>query len=174
MAASDEMAYREFYAMYAGRLRRYLLVLAAGDEERAREALQATLMRVVRHIRVFADEAVFWSWLTCLARSASVDHGRKHRRYLAFLDRFSQHVGTDAADLADDSADQYLHECRAAGLAALPAEERQLIAWKYQGRRSVREIAAELGTTEKAVESKLTRLRAKLKEAVLAALKHET
>jgi DNA-directed RNA polymerase specialized sigma24 family protein len=37
----------------------------------------------------------------------------------------------------------------------------------------VREIAAELQTTEKAVESKLSRIRRKLKDAVLAELNHE-
>jgi DNA-directed RNA polymerase specialized sigma24 family protein len=37
----------------------------------------------------------------------------------------------------------------------------------------VREIAGELQTTEKAVESKLSRIRHKLKDAVLAELKNE-
>jgi hypothetical protein len=73
MAAGDEAAYRTFYDAYYDRLWRYLLVVTAGDEEAAIEALQSALLRVVRHIKVFRSEAVFWSWLTVLARSALSD-----------------------------------------------------------------------------------------------------
>ena len=90
MARGDESAYRTFYEAYFHRLFRYLLVVTAGDEDAAREALQATLVRVVRHIKPFREEGVFWSWLTVLARSALSDQTRKRRRYLAFLDRFTR------------------------------------------------------------------------------------
>ena len=58
-------------------------------------------------------------------------------------------------------------------VASLPPDERKLIEQKYFVRRAVREIAGELQTTEKAVESKLSRIRRKLKDAVLAELNHE-
>jgi DNA-directed RNA polymerase specialized sigma24 family protein len=48
-----------------------------------------------------------------------------------------------------------------------------LVEQKYFARRAIREIAGELQTTEKAVESKLSRIRRKLKDAVLAELNHE-
>ena len=89
MADGDELAYCTFYDAYFNRLSRYLLVVTAGDEDAAREALQSALLRVVRHIKVFPSEPVFWSWLTVLARSALSDQTRKRRRYLAFLDRKS-------------------------------------------------------------------------------------
>src|ERR1035438_7383860 len=89
MAEGDEPAYRTFYDAYFNRLSRYLLVVTAGNEDAAREALQSALVRVVRHIKVFPSDAVFWSWLTVLARSALNDQTRKRRRYLAFLARFA-------------------------------------------------------------------------------------
>jgi RNA polymerase sigma factor (sigma-70 family) len=58
-------------------------------------------------------------------------------------------------------------------LTALPEDERQLVERKYILRQSVREIANEAQTTEKAVESRLSRVRRKLKDAVLAELKNE-
>lgn len=64
------MAWRTFHHAYVDRLWRYLLVVAGGREDTAREALQGALVRAVRHIKVFEDETVFWSWLTVLARSA--------------------------------------------------------------------------------------------------------
>jgi RNA polymerase sigma factor (sigma-70 family) len=55
----------------------------------------------------------------------------------------------------------------------LDPEDRVVLEKKYFEECSVREIAAELGTTEKAVESRLSRVRTKLKESVLKGLNHE-
>jgi RNA polymerase sigma-70 factor (ECF subfamily) len=171
MSKGDEMAYRIFYDAYVNRLLRYLLVVTGGNEEATREALQLTLVRVVRHIKVFTAEATFWSWLTVLARSALADESRKRRRYLAFLDRFAQHAAIQQEIPNDDHADERLSGLLESSVASLPADERQLVEAKYFARRSVREIAGEFQTTEKAIESRLTRVRRKLKDAVLAALK---
>src|SRR5688572_15684288 len=70
LAAGNEDAFRQFHAAYFDRLVRYLIVVTHGDEEAARDALQETFMRVVRHARRFDSEEAFWSWLTVLARSA--------------------------------------------------------------------------------------------------------
>jgi RNA polymerase sigma-70 factor, ECF subfamily len=174
MAKGEESAYRVFYDAYCHRLSRYLLVVTRGDEDAAREALQATLVRVVRHIKPFADEGVFWSWLTVLARSALGDQTRKRRRYLAFLDRFTHHAHIQHTAPDDSEADARLLASLDHGLEALPEDERDLVQRKYFARQSVREMAAELQTSEKAVESRLVRIRRKLKQAVLEELRHES
>lgn len=171
LVAGDEAAYRMFHALYLDRLTRYLLVVNSGNEQAARDALQAMMPRLVRHIRVFTDEAVFWSWLTVLARSAQSDERRTRRRYFAFLDRFTRHAEIESSLAGAPPRDDRLGEALARHLALLPVDERELIEWKYTERRSVRDIAAQLGATEKTIESRLTRLRRKLKEAVLADLK---
>jgi RNA polymerase sigma-70 factor (ECF subfamily) len=173
MIEGDETAYRKFYDAYFDRLSRYLLVVASGNEEAMREALQATLMRVVRYIKIFRGEAEFWSWLTVLARCAFTDDTRKRRRYLAFLDRFTAHAHVEFELAKNADADGRLRLLLERSVASLPDDERQLVESKYFERRSVREIAAELQSTEKAIESRLTRVRLKVKEAVLAGLKHE-
>jgi RNA polymerase sigma-70 factor (ECF subfamily) len=173
MAAGDELAYRTFYDAYFNRLSRYLLVVTAGDEDAAREALQAALVRVVRHIKVFPSDAIFWSWLTVLARSALSDQSRKRRRYLAFLDRFTWHTRAQQAAPADPETDARLGILLETSLGALPFDERRLLEAKYFERRSVREIAGDLGLSEKAVDSRLVRIRQKLKNAILEALKRE-
>ena len=173
MVAGDELAYRTFYDAYFNRLSRYLLVVTAGDEDAAREALQSALLRVVRHIKVFPSDAVFWSWLTVLARSALSDQTRKRRRYLAFLDRFTWHTRAEQAAPNDPHADARLLGLLDSSLEALPSDEQRLAEAKYFERRSVRELAAELNLSEKAVESRLGRIRHKLKAAILEGLKHE-
>ncbi len=173
MVGGDEPAYRRFYDAYYSRLLRYLLVVAAGDEEAAADALESTLVRVVRHIKVFASEEVFWSWLTVLARSAFSDQTRKRRRYLAFLERFTQHARLQQAGPDSAEAEARLQAALEQSLAALPLDERQLVEWKYFGRRSVHEIALELQASEKAIESRLVRIRRKLKATLLLGLKDE-
>jgi RNA polymerase sigma-70 factor, ECF subfamily len=173
MVGGDEMAYRVFHDAYIDRLWRYLIVVTAGNEEAAREALQSALVRVVRHIKVFPDDAAFWGWLTVLARSALSDQNRKQRRYLAFLDRFLKHTRVEHTAPQDSEADARLLGSLDRGVAALPAEERELIRRKYFAQQPVREIAAALQTTEKAVESRLSRTRRKLKENILAELNDE-
>jgi RNA polymerase sigma-70 factor (ECF subfamily) len=167
LAAGDEAAYRVFYDAYFDRLWRYLLVVTGGDEDAVREALQSAMVRVVRHVKVFPDDAVFWGWLTVLARSALADQNRKRHRYLAFLDRFTLHAEIQKATGEPREPGPDLLARLEGNLSTLPADERQLLEWKYNGRRPVRAIAAELGVSEKAVESRLSRIRRKLKEALL-------
>jgi RNA polymerase sigma factor (sigma-70 family) len=174
MVKGDDMAYRVFHDAYLDRLWRYLLVVTAGKEDAAREALQAALVRVVRHIKVFPSDAVFWSWLTVLARSALSDQNRQQRRYLAFLDRFFQHSEVERAGPRDSEADDRMLGLLDRGVAALPAEERELLRRKYFAQQPVREIAVALQTTEKAVESRLSRTRRKLKEHILTDLNDES
>jgi RNA polymerase sigma-70 factor (ECF subfamily) len=174
MSKGDEMAYRIFYDAYFDRLLRYLLVVTGGNEESAREALQLALVRVVRHVKVFESEEKFWSWLTVLARSALADETRKRRRYFSFLNKFTRHQETGLAARNNGEADAQLLAVLDRKLTALPADERQLVENKYGLHQSVREIANGQQTTEKAVESRLTRVRRKLKDAVLAELKKET
>jgi len=173
MVAGDEAAYRTFHEAYYPRLARDLLVVTNGDEDAAREALQAALVRVVRHIKVFDDETRFWNWLTVLARTAFADQRRKRSRYLAFLDRFTEHARIEAAVAENGQADSRLLAALESGVRNLPAEDQTLVDRKYLGRESVRDIAGSLQTSEKAVESRLVRVRQKLRQATLAALKHE-
>ena len=170
LARGDEAAYRVFYDAYFDRLSRYLLVVTAGDEDAAREALQGMLIRLVKYVRVFTDETVFWSWLTVLARSSWSDDKRKRRRYLAFLDRFTLYSRVEKETGMEDPLGKLLE----LQLSMLTAPERQLIEQKYFEHLPVRFIAEQMKLTEKAVESSLARIRRKLKHSVLSALKNES
>jgi RNA polymerase sigma factor (sigma-70 family) len=109
-----------------------------------------------------------------LARTALADHRRKRSRYRAFLDRFTLHARVDAAGQAEDGqADAQLLLTLERSVRELPTDERELVERKYFGREPVREIADALQVSEKAVESRLMRVRRKLKDALLTKLKHE-
>ena len=171
LKAGEEAAWREFHDTYCHRLLRYLLVVAQGDEDLARNALQGAFIRAVRHVRRFDSEPALWSWLTVLALSAIRDERRKRRRYVAFLERWF-----DWLSIAPPSAtpprdpDSQLEELLAQTLATLPEDDVRLIQDKYFDGLSVREIASALGGTEKAVESRLGRIRRRLKDRILSQL----
>lgn len=169
MAAGDEQAFRDFFGLYFHRLFAYLLTVAHGNEDLARDLLQQTMIRVARHVRPFASEDEFWRWLTRLARSRAIDEGRKAGRYFAFLQRFTLWINTPEEAGPEADLDAVLQQ----ELARLPDEERAVLERKYLQHWSVREIAELQGTTEKAVESRLSRARARLKQLTLARLAEE-
>ena len=173
LAKGDEQAFRIFYDTYYERLSRYMLVVTSGDESAVSEALQGMLIRLVKYIRIFSDEDVFWSWLTVLSRSSLSDHKRKHRRYLAFLDRFRQQSSLDHPPIKEATANDRLVDLLEHKLLTLTEPERELIELKYFGHMSARSIADQMHLSEKAVESSLVRIRRKLKQAVLHDLKNE-
>lgn len=170
----DEGAWTEFHREYSPRLYRYLLVVTSGREEAAAEALQQTWLRCVRHLRPFPSEAVLWSWLTVLARSALIDEERRQGRFRRFLERWrfwDSGPNADVDPLPD--AEARMLETLQLELEHLPSTDRDLIEAKYLQRRTTHDIAEALGTTDRAVESRLSRLREKLRSTVNSRLKHQ-
>lgn len=167
----DEAAWTAFHQAYAPRLFRYLLVVTGGREELTSEALQQTWIRCVRHIRRFESEEALWSWLTVLARSSVNDEHRRQSRFFGFLQRLFESGPAVSADAEVPDPDRDLQELLESGLDRLDPGERALIEAKYVERRPTREIAAGMGTSEKAVESRLARLRARLREDVMRQLR---
>lgn len=172
LAAGDEAAFREFHRGYFDRLYRLALVLTHGDPVAAGDVVQETLCRVARYARRFDDAEVFWCWLVAVARSAARDAGRKRRRYLVLLERYARrwlvlqpHAAADDASRLDELAAQCLSE--------LEPGDRHLIEGKYLERQSVRELARRARLTEKAVESRLGRLRQQLRARLLERLKED-
>jgi RNA polymerase sigma-70 factor (ECF subfamily) len=172
MARGEEEAFREFYSLYFRRLFAYLLVVSRGEEDHAREALQMALLRVVKNIRPFEDEEIFWSWLTRVARTALLDEGRKRSRYFGLLTRFFHMRGAETiSDVQDEET--VLLSLLNESVSELSGEDRYLLERKYFQNESAKEIALTLGLSEKAVDSRLVRLRRKLKETILLGLKNE-
>jgi RNA polymerase sigma factor (sigma-70 family) len=171
LARGDEEAFREFHARYFQRLYQFLLVLTRGQDHEAQEALQQTLLRVVHHARTFDSEEAFWCWLKVVARSAVRDSGRKQQRYWALLRNFSLRWGV-ASNAAGSDTEQDLRLTLEETLDELAPVDRQLIQFKYLEGYSVKELSAQTGLTEKAVESRLLRARRQLRESLLKKFNH--
>lgn len=168
LAAGEEEAFRQFQSLYFDRLYRFLLVVARGDEHQAREALQETLVRVARYAKRFDGEEAFWSWLAAIARNAARDAGRKQSRYLALLEKFTQRSQSDTPAAGQEGA---LAVALEESVGEMEPDDRLLIEGKYLDGQSMRDLAAQTGLSEKAVESRLLRLRRQLREDILRKLK---
>jgi RNA polymerase sigma factor (sigma-70 family) len=173
MSRGDEAAFHEFHALYFHRLLRYLFVVTGGQEEIAREVLQLTFVRVARRVRTFDSETEFWNWLAILARHCAVDELRKRNRRQSLLARFFQQRPADV-DLATDNAEEQFLELVKEETANLTDDERSLLERKYFAEETARDLAEEFQISEKAMESRLLRIRRKLKALVLDRLKNET
>lgn len=167
MVRQDEDAFAEFLALYQDRLFRYAIVLVRGDEHAAKEALQHTMIKVVKHIRRFDDENMFWSWLTRIIRNVVIDDSRKHGRYQTFLSRWFGHRKHETESIDSEHDETNLLKQLEAVLPLLPSEDADLIRRKYYEGDTIREIASHLSTTEKAIESRLVRIRRRLREIIL-------
>jgi RNA polymerase sigma-70 factor (ECF subfamily) len=172
IANGDEAAFKEFYECYCDRLFRYLLVLTRGNEDLARDLLQATMMQVVRSRREFRDESHLWNWLAAIARNRFIDALRRMQRAPQLVPLLPE----DALEMSLPSADESevpLFEALDRCLMELGAEERALIDAFYLKGGSHQSVAEQHHTTPKAVESKLARLRHKLRAAILKRLHYE-
>lgn len=168
MVAGEDAAWSEFHAQTFDRLLRYLLAAAHGHEDAAREALQAAYVKCVRHVRRFATEEAMWGWLAQIARGCLIDLARRRSRYAALLGRLEKEAASGGA--GPDAREELL----AASLAQLAPAERTLLAARYTAGQPVAEIAAALGTTPKAIESRLARLRTRLRAWLTRATRHDS
>lgn len=164
----EAAAFSRFCDLYSFRLYKFLLVLAR-DDNNARELVQTVLIKLAKRVEVFDEERQLWAWLCVLARNAFLDRCRARQRDRQFVPLHELPVELDTPANPDAQLSESLHEA----LAQLAPEERELIHAAYVDGCSLRELADASGQTYKAVESRLARLRRKLKQHLLKHLYHE-
>ena len=172
MADGDEPAFSVFYERYYDRLFRYLIVLTQGDEPLTRDLLQETLVKVVRAMKPFTEECQLWQWLKTIARNTFLDSIRKSSRLPDLIPLFEVDAAPGSAP-GEGEDQQTLFEALEVCLAELSPPERDLVETCYIRNSSQQEAAAQRNTTAKAVESRLARVRLKLRSAILKRLRHE-
>ncbi|HEX5038642.1 MAG TPA: sigma-70 family RNA polymerase sigma factor [Candidatus Limnocylindria bacterium] len=153
---ADDEAFRAWYDAVLPRVYRYLAARCGGDESLAEELTQQTFVEAVRHAHRFDGRSDVVTWLCSIARHRLVDHwrrrGRDDRRHLRLVDEHRDRAdapwhGSDARDAVESA------------VAALPADQRLALLFRYLDGMSVREVAVAIGRSEKATESLLARAR---------------
>jgi RNA polymerase sigma-70 factor (ECF subfamily) len=169
VAKGDEQAFRDLYERYQGRLFRLAIVLSRGDESLAQETVQSVFLTAARKLRRVESEAHLWNWLARVARQHLAKAWRQQAR---------DPVLADSETLNDqpmpEQADAVLEEHLNAALAQMEPEDCQVLEWFYFDELSHKEMAERLGTTTKAVSSRLERVRAALRRTLQRRLANET
>lgn len=161
ISRGDEAAFRELYDRYQDRVYRLALLLSHGSESLSSETVQSVFVTAAAKLRSVESEAHLWNWLARVARQQLA----RNRRQLAP----NQSI-VAVADLPDhpnpQEPDALLEEQLDAALRDLDPDERRLIESFYFDGLSQRDLAQQLGTTAKAVSSRLERARARLRAYV--------
>ena len=162
----NESAVRSLHKLYHNRLSRYALVITRGNEAVAADAVQNTLLKALRSLRPLPDEPALWAWLARACRSSASDESRRSRRYAAFLSRLATLFSPTDPTPPEDS-ESIWHAALNHAIANLPDSDRALLDDRYTHRRSLASIASAAGSSERAIEGRLARLRHHLRQSIL-------
>ena len=153
----DEKAWRDFHARYFDRLRAMATARGVRDGDAA-EVVQRVYLRIIRHVKVFGCESSLLAWLACLTRCEVIDAARRSRRRSWLGERFQQWQEFARSGKPADG------EALESAMMSLEESERRLVSRHYVEGWSQEELAAEQKTSVKAIESKLARLRKRLRK----------
>ena len=165
LVSGEEAAWSEFHARTFEALLRYLIAAAHGNEEAARDALQIAYVKCVRHVRRFDSEEAMWGWLKQIARGSLIDLARGRSRYAALLERYARAAWNQPRE---EDAGTELAELLTVSLDRLAPSDRALLEARYTRKERLTQIATSAGTSRKAVESKLARIRARLRRWLIS------
>ena len=157
-AFASEAEFRAFYDQALPRIYGYLHDRCGGDDAVAEELTQQTFVAAVRKRSRFDGRSEPMTWLTAIARHKLADHFRRLERE----ERRRVRLVARQIEIRPDDPSWIRGEDRSAvvrALSALPALQRAVLVLHYTDGLSVREMARELGKSESAIESLMSRAR---------------
>jgi RNA polymerase sigma-70 factor (ECF subfamily) len=161
---ASEVAFRRFYDQALPRLYGYLFHRCRGDAALAEDLTQTAFSEAVRRRGSYDGRSDPVTWLIGIARHKLVDHfraeARDERRRLSLV---INDLALDSEDCAWRNVDE--RELLEDALGRLTAMQRAVLILHYADGLAVREVAREIGKSESATESLLTRARDALREA---------
>lgn len=167
----DDLAFEELVRRYERRLQRYLRSFLR-DEERARELVQDTFMKVYKNAHRFEPKASFATWLFRIAHNVAVSYLRKKKIALVF--GFGNHdpeADRPTADFPSVAVGPHeLAEGAEVGnlirqeLQRLPDKLREAFVLFDVEELSIAEVAAITGSPEGTIKARIFRARRALRE----------
>ncbi len=167
--AGRQAAFAEIMNRYRQPIFR-LIRASIGDADEALDLTQECFISAHQALARYDPERSMRTWLSAIAINKCRDWGRKRRvrRFLTLggtLGAESDRVADDRVAIDDAASDRQELECVAQAIATLPADLRETLVLRTIEGLSQSETANILGISEKAVETRLYRARAKLETA---------
>ena len=105
-----------------------------------------------------------WSnWLSTIARNAAIDRARRNP---PVGDELTETIPAPNSDPEQDLIRKERQRALHTALNSLESSDKALFYRKYYYRQSTAQIAAEYGTTERAIEGRLYRIKRKLRKVL--------
>lgn len=147
--------------LHYGPLIRYVITPILPDERDREEVFSDILIRVWDRIDQYDPRIGSWtSWLSTIARNAAIDRARRNPPAGAELTETIPAPNSDPEqELLRKERQRELY----AALNSLDTSDKALFYRKYYYRQSTAQIAAEYGTTQRAIEGRLYRIKRKLR-----------
>ena len=161
----DRKAAADFVERYADPVYSYVLRRLAPRADIVEDVVQDVFLVALQKLDTFAGHSSLAGWLLGIARHKVEDF---YRAQLREPDPFPDDAETDVASVVDTNMEDEIDAARAQEkarriLEQLPASYSAVLLWRYWERRSARDMAAQSGKTEKAIERLLARARAQFK-----------
>ena len=148
--------------LHYGPLIRYVITPILSDERDREEVFSDVLVRVWERVGQYDPTTGSWTnWLSAIARNAAIDRGRRNPPVSSELtETIPAPHSNPEQELLRKERQRELY----AAISALERGEQALFYRKYYYRQSTAQIAAECGTTERAIEGRLYRIKRKLRK----------
>jgi RNA polymerase sigma-70 factor, ECF subfamily len=160
--AKDRKAAAEFVARYADAVYGYVSRRLAPRRDLVEDVVQDVFLAALQKLTTFAGQSSVVGWLLGIARHKVEDFYRAQLREPDPLpgDGDAPSAGSTVEPGLDDLIDAArAQEKTRQILERLPAAYSAALLWRYWEQRSIREMAAQTGKTEKAIERLLARAR---------------
>lgn len=142
-----------------GNMLRYIVTHIVSDPRDAEECISDVYLRVWERAALYdAEKGLFFGWLTAVTRNAALNRAKCEKPAPVGLSDDAEGDGSPEDALVERERTVWLRKV----IADLYPEEQRLFYRKYYYLQTTAQIAAELGTTERAVEGRLYRIRRKL------------
>ena len=164
IAGGDEAAFSAFYEQWFGRVKARAERLLRSDPQAVPDIIQEVMLRVARRIPTLTDERAVEAWMARTVFTAAMDRMREERRRRlrehCAAARAEDHARDAAAEVEEREQLRWLqHE-----LAELPDADRALLAARFAGDATFKELGDEFAMTGHAVAGRFRRVLAKLRQ----------
>jgi len=163
----DRKAAAEFVSRYADAVYAYVSRRLAPRADLVEDVVQDVFLAALQKLDTFAGQSSVAGWLLGIARHKVED---LYRALVREPEPFPDDAEVANAELAADPRfDDVIDAARAQEktrriLERLPAAYSAVLLWRYWERRSIKDMAAQTGKTEKAIERLLARARANFRQ----------
>ena len=156
----DRSALADLFRRHVGSVRACVLAVL-GPRDDVDDLVQESLVRGMAGLEKLRDPDRFGPWLRGITRHLCVDRIRRKPPPTATLDAVPEPAAPEA-EIPDDHAELWR------AIEALPESHRETLHLFYVAQLSYAEIGTQLGITAAAVNQRLTRARARLRDRLAA------